>query len=502
MKKIISLLFALLMILPLAAACGNPDTPENTQPGDTSASADTAEVTEKSLYDEDGYRLDSLPEKLDFGTDITTLMWNDYSMKEFYVEEDSGNIIDSAIYSRNVQVEERLGIKFVWVEAAGSSGTNDEFTTKADADYKSDHLFDVYATYSRTPPALALKGYCANLLSTKYFDIEKPWWPEALTKECTIKNKLYFASGDISTNLLWMMIATFYNRALFENYRDNPLFAKTPEQLVKENAWTMETMFGMCKDIYVDTDANNSRSAGDTFGMVIFETNIDAFQTAAGITSVSKTADGGITISDDFKGQRALEACELTGNFLSSTGCYHTNSTSVRNVFFEERAVFITDRCFIVAGKDNAGSTKKIEFAYGIVPQPKFNADQENFGTNMGHPFTMYAVSSASHDIEASAAMLEAMGSASYRMVTPAVFETTMKVRYADGAEVAEMYDIIRNNVSFDIGRLYAEAFGNSTANLFRTSALSNPSAYATTFRTKTAVFNKGIETVMAAFEG
>ncbi|MBQ7591205.1 MAG: hypothetical protein IJU46_01615, partial [Clostridia bacterium] len=80
MKKIISLLFALLMILPLAAACGNPDTPEDTQPGDTSASADTAEVTEKSLYDEDGYRLDSLPEKLDFGTDITTLMWNDYSM--------------------------------------------------------------------------------------------------------------------------------------------------------------------------------------------------------------------------------------------------------------------------------------------------------------------------------------------------------------------------------------------------------------------------------------
>ncbi|MBO7361204.1 MAG: hypothetical protein J6V48_08765 [Clostridia bacterium] len=497
--KITALLLSALFIIGALAGCADRKGGEDTTaPAGTADTTQAAETTE-SLYDGEGYLKDSLPEGLNFDTTITTLMWSDYTMTEFYVDDINGNIIDSAIYRRNSSLEERLGVTLAWDSSPGNDKNISQYTTKVRADYNSDRNYDIYATYSRTPPALSLEGYTIDLLSTKYFDVEKPWWPSALTDECEIGGKLYYASGDISTNLLWMMIGTFYNKALYKSYESDPLFQKTPEELVASGEWTIERLMNMTKDIYVDTDGSNSRSEGDTYGFVIYETNVDAFQTAAGVTSIIKTADGGIEVNPKWNGQYTADVCQMVGDWLSTQGCIHTSSTGIRNVFFDERGVFITDRCFIVAGKDNASSKTKIEFSYGIVPQPKAYADQENYCTNVGHPFTMYAISSGSDKAEAASAVLEAMGSGGYRYVTPQVFETTMKIRYADGAEAAEMYDILRGTVSFDLGRLFAESFGNTTANAFRKAALGTPSTYLTTLSTARNAFKNGIEKITGA---
>jgi len=491
-SRIAAFLMSLLLVLTSLIACGNPGGGDETTPAPAASDTNPAAETTSSLYDEEGYLKDDLPDGLNFDTTITTLMWSDYTMTEFYVEENNGNIIDSAIFKRNAGIEARLGVTLEWDSVPGSSGKESQYISKVRADRSADCTYDIYATYSRIPPTLSLEGFCVDLLSTKYFDIEKPWWPKALTNECAINNKLYYASGDISTNLLWMMIGTFYNRSLYSSFG----LGATPEELVKSNGWTMETMFNMCKEVYVDTDGSNSATDGDTYGFVIFETNVDAFQTAGGVTSVVRTNDGGIEISDQWYGQYTADIVQLVGDFLATSGVRHSGSTNIRNIFYEERAIFITDRCFIVAGKDNASSKTKIEFSYGIIPQPKYSADQENFMTNVGHPFTMYAIADSSHNVDAASAVLEAMGSGGYRNVTPAVFETTMKVRYADGAEVAEMYDLIRDNISFDLGRLYAETFGNTTANAFRKAALGIPSSYLTSIKVAQNTFKKAIATI------
>lgn len=498
MKKIIPLLLALLMIIPLCAACGETNLPEVTTPAaQVSETADPSSETTSNV-DAEGYELDDLPE-LNFNDTINIAHWSDYTMTEFYVEEDNGNGIDSAIFKRNQIVCERLGVELKYASAKGAGGKND-FTNMVKNDYNADKTYDIFASYSRTIPALALEGLCVNLLTTKYVNIEKPWWPKVLTSECTINNRLYFASGDISTNMLWMMIATFYNRQLYENYKSNDLFSATPEQLVKENKWTMERMFSMVKDVYVDATGDGP-SADDSFGMALYQTNIDAYQTAAGITSVIKNSDGSISINPDWMGERTQDVVNLVGNFLKTNGVFHKDDTAMRAIFNEERAIFIMDRTFIVAGKDNASDKSKIEFAFGVIPNPKFTADQETFLTNMGHPFTMYGISAVSHNVDAASATLECLASESYRLVTPQVFENTMKVRYADGAEVAEMYDIIRSNVSFDLGRLYASTFGNTTANAFRTCSIGTPSSFLTTITRSKKAFDNAINTLTAAFE-
>ena len=494
--RIIALVLALLTLSGMAVSCANTGDPETTTeaPGAVSTTAPEVEQTEEETL----YAPDDLPETMNFGETVTIYMWSNYTMMEFYAEE-SGDLIDDAIYKRNESVSNRLGIELDFVEEKGASGQMDSWIQKAENDYQSDNTFDIYAGYSRSAPTMALKGMTANLLEYENFSVEKPWWPEALTSECTINDKLLYCTGDISTNLLWMMTATCYNKELYDQYFNGE---KTPMDMVQSNEWTMEKLFSMTKDIYTD-DSNGKRDELDVYGYVISEINVDAFQTAAGITSIQKNDEGELVVSPDWINQRCADVCSLVGEFLDAEGTFSDNDVEPpRNIFFEERAIFITDRTFIIAGKDTT-ETGKIEFSYGIVPQPKFDATQETYMTNVGHPFTMYAVNAASKRAEAAVTTLEAMGSANHRSVTPAVFEVAMKVRYQDDPQASEMFDILKNNISFDIGRIYADALGKSTANVFRTTAYSaNPSGYITNVTKNKKVIENGLKKIMDFYNG
>ncbi len=491
--RIIAFVMAMLTISGMLAACANTNAPEVTTekaPGVASTTAPEPGATEEETL----YIHDDLEEAYNFDTKITVYMWSDYTMKEFYAEE-SGDIIDDAIYGRNNDVENRLGITFDFVqEPGGSSKKMTPWMARAENDWQADNEYDIYAGYSLCLPMITLKGMTTNLFEYDAFSEEKPWWPEALTTECTINDKLYYCSGDISTNLLWMMTSTFYNKKLYEKYYAGE---KIPMDMVEDNEWTMEKLFTLTRDIYED-DGNGKKDEGDEYGYVLYEVNINSFQTAAGITTIELDESAGLRISDAWLSQRCADVCDFVGTLVDSDGVIHSDSTSVRNVFYEERALFITDRTYIVAGKDTADTNKKIEFSYGVVPQPKYSADQENFLVYVGLSYTMYGVNSQSDDIEAAVTALEAMGSANHRSVTPAIFEVAMKVRYTDDPQAARMYDIIRENVSFDIGQLYTKTLGNNISTLFRTTALSNnPSGITSNIEKNRKVIEAGIKTIM-----
>jgi len=498
MKKLLALTLATLFILPFCIGCGNGTNGKNEA---TTAATETG----NGEYDKQGYLNDDLPDNLNFDTTITTLMWSDHTMLEFYVEETTGNNIESAIYQRNSVVQSRLGVKLAYVEEPGHGGSKEsKFMSKIDADVQSgDNLYDVYASYSQTAPRLSLKGACANLLTTEYFDVEKPWWPKTLTEQCTINDKLYFASGDISTNLLWMMTGNFYNKKMYESYKSDEKYQKTPEEYVKDNEWTLDLLFSMTKEYYTDTDGDLKKSTGDTYGLFLCDFNVDAFQTAGGIVAIEKSNEGLLQIADSYISEAAGTLCQKVGEYLKTNGVYLSTSVNDRSVFFNQQATFIIDRCFIVAGKDNSkGGTgdDKIDFSFGLAPVPKASADQENFMTNVGHPFTMYALAGSGTHIDAASATLECLASESYRKVTPEVFESTLKIRYSDGDDSSKMYDIIRANVIFDLGRLYSPSFDSRTSTEFKNCALNSPTSFHTNIKKYLSVMNRQLQTVSNAY--
>lgn len=494
--RFIAMLLALVTLTALVAACAET-TGEETTEEIAATEAPANDATEAPITEEITlFTPDDLDEKYEFDTTITILMWDDYRMTEFYAEE-TGDIIDDSIYHRNVKVSERLGITLEFVEEPGDSGDYKAWIQKAENDRAADNAYDIYAGYSRSAPLMATKGMTTNLLDHEAFSVEKPWWPEALTSECTVNDKLYFCTGDIATSMLWYMNGFMYNKELYES---NISTERTPMDMVLANEWTMDIFFTMVKDLYIDNNQDGKKDKGDFFGCTMYSTDLGAFQIGAGITSLEKTEDGGLRISEKWNSQLCSDICALLGSYIQQPGVFSATSDS-RRPFFDGTSIFHMDRIFLIKGVDNGNSEDKVEFPCGVVPVPKYDNNQEKYRTNLGNPYTIYAVNATSKNLEAAVTTLEAMGSENYRSVTPAVFEVAMKVRYSDDAQTSQVFDILKEGVSFDLGKLYGTSFGDVTANLFPNTANSTSyTSFLTALKRSERLIEKGIADLMKAY--
>ena len=102
-----------IVLLGVAIGTHRPgeSTKQDDNPSVTTVSTDPSVTTGEEL-DENGYKKDDLPETLNFGGEkIGILYWNDITQQEFEAESMTGELINDAIYERNLATEQRLGIK-------------------------------------------------------------------------------------------------------------------------------------------------------------------------------------------------------------------------------------------------------------------------------------------------------------------------------------------------------------------------------------------------------
>lgn len=447
--RIIALVLCLAMLIPALVACTTTGNNGEDSKTDSGTKADDGKVTDKPTDSvTDAFEPDDIPTDLKINRTMTMLYWKEHTNMEFFPKEQqtNGDTINDALIARADALSERLGVDFNFVEQPGDSNSTRmaAYVERVEADRDGTKEYDIVACYSRVAPTLALRGLNAKLNELEYLDFSKPWWPDSLVSQVTVGNNLYFCSGDISTNLLWMMEATFYNMDLIKSYTD----VEDPMQLVKKNEWTFDKFFEIC-------EGKHESGATEMYGCVLYNTNIDAYQTAAGIFSVDNN-DGTLSLGKEYGSVKISDFIDRMISFIQSDDVSYKNSTSIRDLFFNKQALFTTDRVFIIYGKDSSASAKNIDFDYGIVPNPKLTKNQ-NFYTNVGHPFTMYCIPSyISEDKQnESAATLECLASESHRNVTTPLFDVVMKARYTTDPMAREMFDIIRSSIVFEAGRIF-----------------------------------------------
>ena len=487
--RIISLFLVCIMLAAVLAACGNTGNDGNSTTDAVSGVKDSSDVSGNGSdvdsdspesgvrYDAEGFIMDDIPESTNFNqADIAMLYWSDVENPEFFVDSENGDLVGQAIFTRNSRVESRLNVTITYDGQPGNNDNNDRFLTAARTAADGGTSYDIYAAYSMTTANLAYNGLCENLLDFDAIDLDKPWWPDSLITEATINNKLYFASGDLSTNLLYMMYVLYFNKKMIaEKGLDDPY------QCVDNKDWTYEKMFNMSNVI------SDSVNAGDTnkYGFVANSSvHLDPFFYGAGLRTTEHDPDGKPIISPSFGSERANSVVEDVWAFLNKPGCTISKG---RTIFAEEKALFIMDRARYAS--QNLASAGNF---YGIVPVPKYTADQENYTTCMGFPYTLYAISEFSSQKEEAAVVLECLGSEGYRNITPALFEISMKERYVSDGNATRMFDIIREGVSFELGRIFTYNLNRLTYSLYRSEFVrEGGSQYASSFESsKTALDN------------
>lgn len=510
-KKSISILLILTMILSMMVSCsntqGNGETTTAKQVGTSSPADSTTPAVQTDAsgnivsgeVDQNGYLKDSLPADLNYsGREVTLLAWDGQSYEEFNVDTQTGELVNDALYNRNRTVEDRLGIKLNVVKTKGGSSDYEAFTTLLRADVMAgggnSYEYDMIAAYSRTTAMCAYQGLTQNLLATKYFDVEKPWWPQTLIDQSTINDKLYFCSGDISLSLFHNLDVIYFNKAMADSYNigSNNLY-----QMVIDGSWTLDKMIELTKGVYRDLDGDTVKSSGDQYGFVAANTQSQPLVWGCGITAIETDDKGAMKVSDSFTGEKMQGIQEkLFGWLYNTDDAFFASSTGIGNdAFAEGRSLFFCNIATYTMSKFNIDG-----LSFGILPPPKYDEKQENYYSVEGNAFSLYAIANTPTDADMCSAVLEAMGSEGYRQLSPAVFESAMKIKYASDDLTSRMFDITRAGVVFDNGRIYSGIVNNIFTKTYNDAIKANNPAWISTMESLRTQMDTSVETLNTTF--
>ncbi|MBQ8510790.1 MAG: hypothetical protein IJ493_12875 [Clostridia bacterium] len=450
-KQTISALLLLAMLASAVSSCGgSASSGGNNTPSDTTVPAETTDPTR----DANGFLLDEIPAGTNFGgKEVNILIREAVANTEFFVDEQTGDIVDDALWKRNQTVEDRLGVKlnFIaqpgeWADRKTFNGLIKQSVMAADGEY------DLCAVLSNQLSTLTLEGLLTNLNTLDYLDFDKPWWAAGLLDELAVDNKLYFASGDASLGLINGMMCVFYNKSICEDFNIPDLY-----EIVNNGEWTIDKVVELTKNVYQDLDSDGAKSDADRFGLATGSYNqlygfIDSFN----LQIVERDADG-YPSKLVFNNEKVVSAVEKLVSLFKDNDAFIT-STKVDYVtaFSEGRVLFCTGEF-----KDTSSYRDIDAFDYGVVPFPKWDEAQENYSTTARATYSSFCIPLTTVDPNMSAAVLECFASESYRTVSPAYFENALKVKYSRDDETAQMFDLIKSSVTFSFATSYTSTIGD-----------------------------------------
>ena len=490
-SRIIIALLILAMTLPMVISCA-----ETTPSGETTAPAETVapdvSAVPETTVEETLFAKSDIPEDLRFdGSTVNILYWDDVPNIEFFVEDQTGEAVNDAIYKRNAKIQEQFGVELSFTGTPGDNGNMASFvnvavnSTQAGAD-----AYDLFCGYSMTGATLMTQGVTQDLTNYEIMEFDKPWWPKSLISKATIRDGIYFASGDISTNFIHMMYLVMFNKEMLADIHN--MGAEALYELAYNGTWTLDKLIELTEGTYVDQDGDNTASETDRYGLVVTNVHFDPFYAGSGLTTVDVNADGNFVLSPDLFSQKTVDLLEKLCNVLHVSGNAYIKKS--QPVFAAGNALFIVDRPYIITRTlTDAG------FNFGILPIPKYDESQENYATLLGNPFSLYAIPKDSVTPDMAGAVLECMASESYRKISPALYEVALKLKYSQDDVSAKMFDIAKSSVVFDLGRILSNALSGPASTWQK--AITGSVSWTTTIKAQEKPWNKQLEKMLQVFE-
>ncbi len=179
--RIAAWLLASLTLLPTVLSCGdstvNSDTNDSTV-STTEAATETVDPNDRSQVK------DSLPDNLDFKEREFRIHVANVDYNDDYIggpEEETGEIVEDAVYQRNRTVSERLNVKIL------SDGFEFGWDTISAEISKlvmaGDGTYDVFMGQQAGVAKLITENCFINAFDVEHLDFTQPWWNNAYMDE-------------------------------------------------------------------------------------------------------------------------------------------------------------------------------------------------------------------------------------------------------------------------------------------------------------------------------
>ena len=458
-RKFLSLILAVLMLLPMAVACAvTPNEGDNTSAEALTTAApngadETAEPEETELVSK------TLPEGLTFGGETVTFLCRDSSFvnDELFVDDLNGAMVNDAIYRRNENVQDQLDVVFECIKVAGTDNyqISNELRNAAN---NGETYFDIAANSTYSTIMYTGENILLDLTECEYLDLGAVYWSQGFNQHASIGDAQYLATGAIALSLFRYMFVNFYNKELLASAQCENLY-----DVVDEKRWTLDYQIQLSKDLFRDADGSGSVSEGDTVG---FATStvlyVDPYWSSCDIPIVTKDSDNLLEFNLDI---------EKLGNVVDKLiTLYHDSNAWVDNTSGDDgkqnslgtlfASGLVGTTCMRLVSVETQQFIS-MEAEYGVIPVPKYDEAQENYYTYLHDQFTSVGITSVltkdKERVQMLGAVLEAMALESYKTVVPAYYEVALKGRYLDDSDSWRMLDMIYENVKVDAGVLYTK---------------------------------------------
>jgi len=457
-KSAVSLLLAFLMLTG-AASCSSGGTNEEkgTAPETTAGASEvTPAAAEEEPEEPEGNGRsnvkDSLPDDLDFGgatLHFYTRGGDRDTLMEFQAEELNGEVVNDAVYSRNLAAQERLNISMDLILAPVNihGGTNDQIRKSVSSG--SDD-YDLLGNGMYSMMSLTMENILLPMNELPYLDFAAPWYNQAFLEDTNLNGHNYTVMGEVGQTMISGAFVMFFNRTMFDTFYNGDV---NLYQVVNEGEWTIDKMISLCEPVYQDANGDGEANEGDIFGHYFTNTDTlgaDAFYGAARIDYLKKGDDGvwffNATCDRMFTFTEKMHKLLFEG---TNTLRLPYNNDDIMNTMKADQTIFVT---WMLSGID---LLRDMESDFGILPMPKLDTAQEQYAEYVHDASSSFSIPVTEDDPAMSAAFLEAMSAESFRTVTPAYFETALKSKYSRDSETSQMLDIIVDGIYLDIGYIF-----------------------------------------------
>lgn len=390
-----------------------------------------------------------LPE-LDFKETVINIL---YPGEDVYaqdiVAEQTGEVVDEAVFARNIAIEELLNVKLNPITVTTS--TNETSQHLATTVLAGEDAYDLCSVHQAYTVKLISEGYFANFADDPYIDWEKPWWNTEYMEEMVVgDDRIYFLIGDISLMCMKSLACIYYNKDMYEK-----LYGDRDElyDIVFDGKWTFDKFDKYTREAYSDLNGNSVVDKGDRFGAYGSKggKSVEHYVYGAGITTTTKNKDGIPELT--MYNEKSIGFTELLRKlYYENEGFTHAAS----DTFKDEIAAFVSgEYLFAPTWFRHADQFREMETDYGIICMPKYD-EKDDYTTLVHNGTTIYVSPVTTKKFDMVGAVCEAMAFYNYKSVTPAYYEVALKVKYSRDDVTSQMLDLINASAFTNFGYVYA----------------------------------------------
>ena len=485
-RKTLCLALALFMaVLAVSSCSGEGKTADTvqTEPAVTDPSQETTLVPRVD---------DSLPGDLDFsGEKVIFLapMTSRGATVDLYALELSSEPVNDSVYNRELYVEDRLNVNLVFPEFGSTYIT--EIQKQANS---GDDTYSAYCGVSHEIADFCFDGYYLDLSELDYLDLDKPWWNESFTYECSVKNHVFMVSGSLSLSLLRGITAVYFNKAMAVDYSAGIPELNDLYSIVDDGRWTIDLVMKLGGDIYRDLNGDQIHDDEDVYGIICGGSTMEMPWGAFDISIFEKDEDDWFVFNVNT--EKLFTAYEKIYQIYyetpgSASSYIDVGGDGSAGMFADGNGLFLLD----ALNRVEMASFRNMKDDYGILPEPKYNEAQKEY-SSYTREYSCYALPATNSHPDAAAAVLEALSSYSYNETVPTFLDLALKGRYMSDPESRKMIDILVGNVKIDAAWSYLEEIGAGYAPAFRYNIINKEKTFASTH----ASYSQAVKRALAGY--